>query len=102
MSVETMDTQYVNIVDIYDDLLNIRSSYFGRMKFYNREMYNLSLAYSNFTMHDNTYFKRLCPLHSEKANINSAYKARINKYIEAIPSNYLFQEMIDEFVKDLV
>ncbi len=97
-----MDSPYQTIVDIYDDLLSIRCSYVRRIKFYRNELYKLKNDYANFTIHDKEYFKKLCPLNMEKTNINKEYKKDILKYAETIPTIYFFQDMIDEFAKDLL
>lgn len=97
-----MDTNCVCILDVYDNLLDIRRSYVRRAKFLTHEMYTLKLAHSNYVIHDNAYFKRLCPLNLEKTNINNDYKNRVHHYVSTIPSMYMFQDMIDEFTKDLL
>lgn len=97
-----MDTPYISIVNIYDDLLSIECSYVGRIQFCRNELYKLKLNYASFAIDDKEYFKKLCPLNMEKKNINMEYRNDISKYAETIPSIYFFQEMIDEFEKDLI
>jgi hypothetical protein len=103
---DIMDTSCSNIVDFYDefygDLVNIRNYYVRRIVFYNNELYKLKLSYANNEIHDNVYFKKLCPLNMEKTNINKEYKDDIDQYIERFPSVSSFQKIVDKFVKDLV
>lgn len=97
-----METQYCCIVDIYDDLLNIRCSYARRVRFCKNELYKLKLDYSNAQIHDKEYFKKFCPLNREKNNINADYKNELARYIETIPTKYYFEEMVNEFKNDLI
>lgn len=97
-----MDTSCPNIVDIYDDLSNIRGYYVRRIVFYNNQLYKLKHSYANNEIHDNVYFKKLCPLNMEKRNINKEYRDDIDQYIERFPSVSSFQEIVDTFQKDLV
>jgi hypothetical protein len=97
-----MDTSYPNIVDIYDDLSNIRSYYVRRILYYKNEVYKLKCSYANNEIHDNAYFKKLCPLNMEKTNINKEYKDDINQYVERFQSISSFQDIVDTFQKDLV
>jgi hypothetical protein len=97
-----METPYFSIVNIYDDLLNIKCSYARRVRFCKNEMYKLKLDYLNAQMHDKEYFRRFCPLNREKNNINSSYKNELSEYITTIPPIYFFEDMIEEFNNDLL
>ena len=99
-----INTPYVAVIDIYDDLLNIRCSYLRRKRFYENEVYKLKSDYANYVIHDKEYFQKLCPLNIEKANMNNEYKNKILKYAETISPVYSFhvQDIVDEFVKDVV
>lgn len=92
-----METPYYSIVNIYDDLVDIQCSYAKRVKFCRDEMYKLKLDYANAQMLDKEYFKKFCPLNREKNNINYNYRNELIKYIETIPVEYYFEEMINEF-----
>jgi hypothetical protein len=97
-----METPYFSVVNIYDDLLNIRCNYAKRVKFCRDEIYKLKVDYLNSQLHDKEYFKKFCPLNREKNNINSDYKTELSKYIETIPAIYFFEDMINEFNNDLL
>lgn len=97
-----METLYCSIADIYDNLLDIQSSYSKRVMFCEKEMDKLKLNYSNSKMHDNEYFKRFCPLNREKKNINREYQDKLSQYIKTIPAIYFYQDMIDPFYNDLL
>lgn len=92
-----MDKSYCRIVNIYDDLVDIKCSYAKRVKFCKNEIYKLKLDYANAQMLDKEYFKKLCPLNREKNNINNTYRNELNDYITTIPVEYYFEEMISEF-----
>lgn len=97
-----METPFFSIVNIYDDLLEIRYSFTQRVRFCENEIYKLNLDYVNAQIHDNEYFKKFCPLNREKNNINANYKMQLSKYIKTIPAIYYFQDMVDEFNSDLL
>jgi len=97
-----MGTYYSYVMNVYEDLLDIRYTYIKRAKFCKNEIYKLKLDYENKQIYDKEFFKKFCPLNREKTNINCSYKNELARYTERIPNKYLFQDMIDEFNTDLL
>lgn len=92
----------VDILEIYNDLMDIKLSFSYRIKFYTDEYKKIVIKYNSDKITDKECFKVLCPLNKEKQNINTAYKAKIQKYIENMPFKECCQDMINEFYTDLL
>jgi hypothetical protein len=93
---------FTTIIDVYDQLYEVKLGFNDRIEFYYEEYTKLVVQYNNGYINDSVFMKKFCPLNIEKANINDEYKSQINTLIKTIPKDYLFQDILDYFDIELL
>ena len=83
--------------NLYDAMVDLKICYKRRVLFYTNEYARITSLYSNNTISEGVYMKRLCPLLNEKRRIRSEYQHQVREYVKLMPSYCDLNDLTSHF-----